>query len=201
MADKARHAQENAHGFLHKLEQHKPTSSQVVGFLTLLTTASILLFLGGLAVAATVTTLVILTPLFIFFSPILVPAGFLLVLAFAATLTAGGFAIAAGSAIFWLYKYIKGRHPPGSDHVEYACARIHDTAAHMRGKARDLAGTIQGSRALQWLLELSLFKKILRGSGALSACNVAALLPCKKRVIKQSKVLRFAERFALCVVV
>lgn len=139
-----RHAHEHAHGVLHKLQQHKPTGSQVVGFLTFLVAGGSLLFVGGLALTGTVITLILLTPVFIFFSPVLVPAGFFLFLALAGTLTAGGFAIAAVSAISWLYKYFKGRHPPGSEQIDYARTRIQDTASHVREKARDFAETMQG---------------------------------------------------------
>eukprot|EP00250_Pteridium_aquilinum_P022802 c25725_g1_i1 orf=80-544(-) len=136
----ARQAQEQAHGLLQKLQEHKPTSSQILGFLTFVAIAGLILFLGGLALS-------LLAPVLIFLSPVLVPVGFLLFFCTAGALVAGGFGVAVLSAVSWIYNYMKGRHPPGSDQVDHARDRIQDAAEQVRRKARDLASSLQSTAA------------------------------------------------------
>lgn len=140
MAD---HPREQAQGMLQKIQEHSPTSSQVLGLFTLLTAGGILLFLGGLTVTGIVITLLLLTPVFILFSPILVPAGFVLFLCTGGILAAIAAGVTTISVISWIYNYFKGRHPPGAEQIDYARMRLQDTAEQMKHKARDITGAIQ----------------------------------------------------------
>ena len=125
------HAREHAQTLIQKVKTHSPHTP--LGWVALLAVGGILAF--GSAIA-----LIVLTPVFLFFSPILVPLAVILFLCTAGLVMAGGSALVAGSAITWVYKYFKGRHPPGSDQIEHAMSRLHDTAEHMKHKARDLGG-------------------------------------------------------------
>eukprot|EP01018_Ginkgo_biloba_P009394 Gb_33169 [translate_table: standard] len=133
---------EQSHGLMHKIHQKAPSCYQILGLITLLTVGGVLLFMTGLTLTGTVIALVVSTPVFVFFSPILVPVGTVLVLAVAGFLTAGGFGVAALSALSWIYNYVKGRHPPGSDQLDYALRCIADTATHMGQRAREYSGNI-----------------------------------------------------------
>ncbi|KAI5083710.1 hypothetical protein GOP47_0003453, partial [Adiantum capillus-veneris] len=124
---------EHAHGLLHRLKEHSPGP---LGWLGIIVG-------GGILATITVISLIVLTPVFIFFSPILVPLGFVLFLCAAGLLTAGGAALATVTAISWVYKYFKGRHPPGAEQVDYAVRQLQETAEHVKHKARDLGGQIQ----------------------------------------------------------
>ncbi|KAI5083004.1 hypothetical protein GOP47_0002747 [Adiantum capillus-veneris] len=58
----------------------------------------------------------------------------------AGALIAGGVAIAAVTAVSWVYKYVTGRHPDVSQQLDSTRFRIQDVANGMRCKACDLAG-------------------------------------------------------------
>jgi len=131
------------HGVIQKIQDHTPNPTQILGFITLFVSGAILLLLTGLTLTGTVIGLVVLTPVLIFFSPILIPVATVLFVAVAGFLSAGGFGLAALSAISWLYNYIKGRHPPGADQVDYARMRIADTASSVKDYAREYGGYLQ----------------------------------------------------------
>ncbi|KQK04740.1 oleosin 16 kDa [Brachypodium distachyon] len=131
---------------LHRLLQttHGPTSTQLVGFLTLLLAGAALLVLAGLTVTGAVVGLIFLGPIALLTSPIWVPfavAAFLLAAAF---LSAVGLAVAAMAAATWAYRYFTGRHPVGADRVDYARSRIADTATHVKDYAREYGGYLHG---------------------------------------------------------
>jgi len=134
---------DQSHGVMQKIQDHTPNSTQILGFITLFVSGSILLILTGLTLTGTVIGLVVLTPVLIFFSPILVPVATVLFVAVGGFLSAGGFGLAALSAISWLYNYMKGRHPPGADQIDYARMRIADTASHVKDYAREYSGYLQ----------------------------------------------------------
>ncbi|OAE26091.1 hypothetical protein AXG93_4022s1030 [Marchantia polymorpha subsp. ruderalis] len=57
----------------------------------------------------------------------------------------GGFGLAAYSASRWLYEYVKGRHPVGSDRVDAAKSRLVDTASHLKERASGYVHGVQES--------------------------------------------------------
>ncbi|XP_044467146.1 oleosin G-like [Mangifera indica] len=134
----------NANSFLLKFQAHAPNSAQLIGFLTLFISGSILLLLTGLTVAATVLGLILFAPLLIISSPIWVPIGTFLFLTVAGFLSICGFGVAIVAGLSWMYRYFRGLHPPGSDRVDYARSRIYDTASHVKDYAREYGGYLQG---------------------------------------------------------
>ncbi|KAI5078985.1 hypothetical protein GOP47_0006656 [Adiantum capillus-veneris] len=145
--EQARQTRDEAEGIVERLKKHSPAASQVVGFFALLTTGGIALFLGGLAIAGIVITLVLLTPVFLFFSPILVPAGIILFLCVAGVLTAAGAGVTFLSVVSWVYNYFKGRHPPGAEQLDYARRRAMETTETAKQKARELGSQAQSKAA------------------------------------------------------
>ncbi|KAK6925213.1 Oleosin [Dillenia turbinata] len=133
-----------AAGLLRKLQHHAPNSSQLIGFVTLVISGTILLFLTGLTVTISVLGLVILAPLIVLSSPIWIPAGAVLFFFVAAFVSVFGFGVAAVAGSAWMYKYFRGFNPPGSDRFEYARGRIADTASQVKGYAREYRGYLQG---------------------------------------------------------
>lgn len=129
--------------FLRRLHRHTPNSAQLVGFLTLVTSGAILLLLTGLTLTATVLSLVFFAPLVLLSSPIWVPAGTVLFMASAGFLSVCALGVAALAGLSWVYKYVKGWHPPGSDRVDYARSRIADTANHVKDCAKEYGGYLQ----------------------------------------------------------
>ncbi|KAH7440757.1 hypothetical protein KP509_03G009000 [Ceratopteris richardii] len=136
--EQARQTREQAEGIFEKLRKRSPASSQIVGFFALITTIGVAFVLGGLAIAGIVITLLLLTPVFLFFSPILVPAGIILFLCVAGVLTAGGVGVTFLSVATWIYNYFKGRHPPGAEQIDLARRRAMEAAEAARQKAREL---------------------------------------------------------------
>ncbi|XP_073158482.1 oleosin G-like [Henckelia pumila] len=129
---------------IHKLRQHAPNSTQLVGFATLLISGGILLLLTGLTLTAALLGLIFFAPMILLSSPIWVPLGTLLFIAIAGFLSFFGFGVAAAATVSWLYRYFRGFHPPGSDRVDYARTRIADTASHVKDYAREYGGYLHG---------------------------------------------------------
>ena len=134
---------DKSHGVMQKIHEHTPNSAQFLGFITLFVFGSVFLLLMGPTLIGTILGLVLLTLFLIFFSPILIPVATVLFVAVAGFFSAGGFGLAALSAISWLYNYIKGRRPPGADRIDYARMRIADTANHVKDYAREYSGYLQ----------------------------------------------------------
>ncbi|CBI15408.3 unnamed protein product, partial [Vitis vinifera] len=126
--------------FLRRLHDHAPNSTQFIGFLALIVSGCILLFLTGLTITATVIGLIFFTPLILLSSPIWVPAGTVLFLAAAGFLSMCGFGLAVLAGLSWIYKYFRGWNPPGSGRFDYARSRIADTASHVKDYAREYGG-------------------------------------------------------------
>ncbi|KAJ4713330.1 Oleosin [Melia azedarach] len=133
----------NTNSFLRKLQAHAPNSTQLIGFLTLFISGSILLFLTGLTVTATILGLIFFAPLLILSSPIWVPIGVILFIVVAGFLSFCGFGVAVLAGLSWIYRYFRGMHPPGSERVDYARSRIYDTASHVKDYAREYGGYLQ----------------------------------------------------------
>ncbi|XP_072994944.1 oleosin-like [Typha latifolia] len=128
---------------LRRLQEHAPNSTQVVGFLTLVISGAILLLLTGLTITGTVMALIFLGPILLLTSPIWVPVGTVAFVAVAGFLSMCGFGVAMLAGATWMYKYFTGRHPVGSDRVDYARSRIADTASHVKDYAREYGGYLQ----------------------------------------------------------
>ncbi|XVF53963.1 hypothetical protein PTKIN_Ptkin05aG0142800 [Pterospermum kingtungense] len=128
---------------LRKIQAHAPNSNQLLGFLTLFVSVSILLLLTGLTVTATILIFIFFTPLIVISSPIWFPVGTVLFVSVAGFLSACGFGVVAVAALSWMYRYFRGMHPPGSDRVDYARSRIYDTASHVKDYAMECGGYLQ----------------------------------------------------------
>ncbi|KAG9450116.1 hypothetical protein H6P81_010081 [Aristolochia fimbriata] len=128
---------------LRRFQEHAPNSAQVVGFLTLAVSGGILLLFTGVTLTVTVLGLILFTPLIILSSPIWIPAGIVLFFAVAGFLTACAFGLTALAGASWTYKYVRGRHPLGSDRIDYARSRLADTASHVKDYAREYGGYLQ----------------------------------------------------------
>ncbi|XP_020212629.1 oleosin 16 kDa [Cajanus cajan] len=123
---------------------NNPPSRQTVKFITAATIGISLLLLSGLVLTGTVIGLVIATPLLVIFSPILVPAAFVLFLVAAGFLFSGGCGVAAIAALSWIYNYVAGNHPAGSDTFDYAKGYLADKARDVKERAKDYGSYAQG---------------------------------------------------------
>ncbi|KAK9141994.1 hypothetical protein Syun_011394 [Stephania yunnanensis] len=69
--------------------------------------------------------------------PLLVPGGLMMFFATTGFLFASVFAVADLSALSWIYEYVTGRHPPGSDQLDYAKTTMANKAKEMRERAKE----------------------------------------------------------------
>ncbi|KAM7491781.1 hypothetical protein LguiA_034702 [Lonicera macranthoides] len=119
----------------HQLHPPHPPSRQIVKAATAVTAGGSLLVLSGLTLAGTVIALTVATPLLVIFSPVLVPAAVTLFLIFSGFLASGGFGVAAVTVLSWIYRYMTGRKPPGSDQLEQAKLKLTGKVREMKDKA------------------------------------------------------------------
>nr|AAQ56114.1 pollen specific glycine-rich protein GRP20 [Boechera stricta] len=79
----------------------------------LATTAAVfLLLLAGLSLTGTALALVASMPLFLLFSPVLVPAGITTTVLASGLMAGGTSGVTALNIIMWLYKQFTGKDPP-----------------------------------------------------------------------------------------
>ncbi|KAG6506188.1 oleosin-like [Zingiber officinale] len=132
-------------GLLRLIRQHAPpNSTRLLGLLTLVVSGGILLALAGITFTGFALAVVFLGPILLLTSPVWVPAAALVFGATAVVLSACGFGVAAVAGATWVYRYAIGRHPVGSDRVDYARSRIADTASHVKDYAREYGGYLKG---------------------------------------------------------
>ncbi|ESW12808.1 hypothetical protein PHAVU_008G144500 [Phaseolus vulgaris] len=116
-----------------------PSASQILAVIIGLPIGGLLLLLAGLTLAGTLTALAVTTPVFILFSPILVPATVVIGLSVAGFLTAGAFELTAVSSFSWILNYI--RESQGTASVNLAAAAKHqlaDAAEYVGQKTKEV---------------------------------------------------------------
>jgi uncharacterized membrane protein len=102
---------------------------------TAATAGGSLLVLSGLTLAGTVIALTIVTPLLVIFSPILIPAVITVALLTTGFTASGGFGVAALSVLFWIYRYVTGKHPMGADQLDNARVKLARKAQEIKDRA------------------------------------------------------------------
>ncbi|KAL9272121.1 Oleosin 5-like protein [Drosera capensis] len=121
-----------------------PSTSQVLAVITLLPVSGTLLALAGLILAGSLIGLALATPLFLLFSPVLVPAAILLGLAVTGFLSSGAMGLTGLSALARVVEYVQGvmgRSVP--EQMEYAKRRMQDVAGYGGQKIKEVGQTIQ----------------------------------------------------------
>ncbi|KAI3748957.1 hypothetical protein L6452_12427 [Arctium lappa] len=103
---------------------NEPLSHQVMKGATSALAGGSLLVLSGLTLAATVIGLTVVTPLLVIFSPVLVPAMVTVFLLVTGFLTSGGLGVAATMVLSWIYAYVTGGRPTGSDRMDQATDKM-----------------------------------------------------------------------------
>ncbi|KAI5431068.1 hypothetical protein KIW84_035287 [Lathyrus oleraceus] len=114
-----------------------PSTSQVLAVIAGLPVGGILLALAGLSLLGTLTGLALTTPLFILFSPILVPATIIIGLAVAGFLTSGAFGLTALSSFSWVVNYIRQTQGSVPEQLESAKYRLADVASYVGQKTKE----------------------------------------------------------------
>ncbi|KAK8960266.1 Oleosin 18.2 kDa [Platanthera guangdongensis] len=100
----------------------------------------ILLALSGLTLAGTVIGLVVTTPLFVIFSPVLVPAAIVVALAVAGFLSSGAFGLTAVTSLAWIVNYLRGGR--GAEDVRDLGSSMHEQMEHVKRRMAEAAGHV-----------------------------------------------------------
>lgn len=119
------------------LPQNGPSASQIIAVVTLVPLGGTLLLLAGLTLAGTFIGMALSTPLFVIFSPILVPAIVTVGLAVAGILTSGAFGITGLSSFSWLASNLRRSRLP-----QQAIRGVPETTGQLTQKARDMGQSV-----------------------------------------------------------
>ncbi|XP_074266217.1 oleosin Cor a 12-like [Silene latifolia] len=120
-----------------------PTASQMIALVTLVPLSGILFVLAGITLLGSLIGLAIATPVFILFSPVIVPAALLIGLAVTGFLSSGAFGLTGLSALSRVVGYIRlvGQRMP--EELDYAKRRMADAVAFTGQKTKDVGQTIE----------------------------------------------------------
>ncbi|XAR51901.1 hypothetical protein NMG60_11006694 [Bertholletia excelsa] len=119
------------------------SKGKVLAVLALLPIGGSLLGLAGITLVGSLIGLAVVTPLFIIFSPVLVPAAIATFLAVAALLTSGALGLTGLSSLSWVFNYIRQASQSMPQQLEEAKRRMQDVAVQMGQKTKDVGQTIQ----------------------------------------------------------
>jgi hypothetical protein len=123
--------------------ENGPTAGQVVAVLAGLPVGGTLLAVSGFTLLVTLIGLAVATPLFLIFSPVIVPAAAVIGLAVGAILTSGALGITALSSLSWVVNYV--RQASGEDPIDEAKRKVVDMTDYVGEKTKDLGQGIQNT--------------------------------------------------------
>ncbi|KAI9174777.1 hypothetical protein LWI28_022570 [Acer negundo] len=125
------------------LPDHSPSKSQIIAVVTLFPIGGTLLLLSGLTLAGTLIGLAVAMPLFVIFSPVLVPAAVVIALAVAGFLTSGAFGIIALSSLSWMANFLrKVGATTAPEQMQQFKRRVQDTAGQIGQKTKETGQAI-----------------------------------------------------------
>lgn len=119
-----------------------PSTTQIIVALSVLPIGGTLLFLSGLTFTGTVIGLALATPVFVIFSPVLVPAAIAIGLSMLGFLSSGAFGIVALAALSWLLNFFRSFGVP--EQVKRVKQMAEQTGQEIRHKAGGAAQQLTG---------------------------------------------------------
>ncbi|KAG4390597.1 hypothetical protein AAZX31_05G004400 [Glycine max] len=140
------HGGEGGSGILNLIPEMSLTGSQLLALLAGVPLGAMLLLLSGISLIASLLGLAVATPLFIFFSPLLVPAAFAIGMAVTAVLAAGACGLAGLVLFSWVVNYLR-QMPRGTTMMtvlpEQAKRHVADMAEYVGQKTKEVGQDIQ----------------------------------------------------------
>ncbi|KAK1423264.1 hypothetical protein QVD17_18561 [Tagetes erecta] len=127
----------------HPHHHQPPSTTKTLPIITLLPVAGTLLALAGLTFIGTIIALALTTPLFIIFSPVLIPALLTITLAVTGFLASGTFGLTGLSSLSYLFKMVRNSAPSVPEQLEYVKETIQDVGEYAGQKTMDLGEMIQ----------------------------------------------------------
>ncbi|KAI3670084.1 hypothetical protein L6452_41702 [Arctium lappa] len=135
-----RHDQGGARSLL--LQQ--PSNGKIVlSVIALLSVGGILLGLAGITLVGTVIGIALATPVFVIFSPVIVPAALVFGLAVAGFLTSGTFGLTGLRSLSLLVNCVRQATGWMPENVEHAKGGMQDLAVYAGKKTKEVGQTIQ----------------------------------------------------------
>lgn len=125
------------------LPQQGPSKGKILALITLLPVGGTLLGLAGLTLIGTLIGLAVATPLFILFSPVLVPAALTIGLAVTGFLTSGTFGLTGLTSLSFLVNSLRQATGSVPEQLDHAKRRMQDLAMYTGQKTKDMGQTIQ----------------------------------------------------------
>jgi len=142
MADRMQPHQVQVHG-LKGQQQQGPSTSKALAVLTMLPVGGGLLALAGITLVGTLIGLAVTTPLFILFSPVLVPAALVIGLAVTSFLASGAFGLTGSWSLSWVGRYIQEATQTMPESLDQAKRRMQDMAGYVGQKTKEVGQEIQ----------------------------------------------------------
>ncbi|KAI3759416.1 hypothetical protein L6452_07218 [Arctium lappa] len=145
----------NKSQYYYQQNNDQPSTSKLLAVLTLFPVGGVCFLLAGLTLTATLIGIAIATPVFVIFSPVLVPAALTFALAIAGFITSGAFGVTALSSLTYIFNYFRKTQMGGGggggvslqDSMDYAKRRAQDTAGYVGQKVKDVGQRTQDSAA------------------------------------------------------
>lgn len=119
----------------HQSQQEPSLAKQAAKAATAFAISGVLLVISGLTLTGTMILVTVATPLLLIFSPVLVPAAITVFFIVAGFITSGGLGVAAASVMSWIYQYVTGKHPPGSEKLDHVQMALASKARDMKDRA------------------------------------------------------------------
>lgn len=123
--------------------QQGPSTSKVMAIMALLPVTGILLGLSGITLVGTIIGLAVATPLFVIFSPVIVPAILTIGLAVTGFLTSGTFGLTGLSSLSYLFNMLRQSSLSVPDQMDYVKGKLQDVGEYTGQKTKDLGQKIQ----------------------------------------------------------
>ncbi|KAI3722279.1 hypothetical protein L2E82_33311 [Cichorium intybus] len=123
--------------------QQGPSKSKVLAVMALLPVGGILLGLAGITLVGSMIGLALATPVFIIFSPVIIPAVLTIGLAVAGFLTSGTFGLTGLSSLSFLVNSLRQATGTVPEQIDYAKRRVQDMVDYTGQKTKEVGQTIQ----------------------------------------------------------
>ncbi|KAJ4834187.1 Oleosin 18.2 kDa [Turnera subulata] len=120
-----------------------PSATKILAVVTLLPVGGGLLALAGMTFAGTLIGLCLATPVFLLFSPVIVPAALVLALAVTAFLASGAFGLTGVTSLSWVAKYLQAATHAVPESLDQAKRRMQDMAGFVGQKTKEMGQEIQ----------------------------------------------------------
>nr|UTD45095.1 oleosin [Brassica juncea] len=134
----------SAGGYKSMMPERGPSSTQVLSFLVGVPIGGSQLAIAGLLLAGSVIGLMISIPLFLLFSPVIVPAAVTIGLAATGFLASGMFGLTGVSSVSWVMNYLRGtRKSSVPEQLEYAKKRMADAVGYAGQKGKEMGQHVQ----------------------------------------------------------